>query len=121
MTDNVTRPNANESGPLIRFFSNPAVGIIGSVASVIGVTLAIIFFTASSKYRELVYCVYPSNAVVVKAGETSLLRVLVGEEELHSDVTAAQIAIWNRGKESIRAENVLDNVKVSMHPPSSHT
>ena len=91
----------------LRFFSNPAVGIAGSIASIIGLVLAIYFFDKSSRYRELIYLVHPANAVVVKSGQLSRLSVTLDEKTLNTDVTAAQVAFWNAGNEAIRKDNVL--------------
>src|SRR5207253_3036964 len=101
-----TKGSEDKRSRMLTFFANPAVGIAGSLASVIGVLLAVYFFVASSRSRELVYYVNPAKAVVVKTGETSRLRILVSDTELKSDVTAAQIAIWNQGNESIRPANI---------------
>jgi hypothetical protein len=61
--------------------------------------------------------VNPVKTIVVKAGEASSLRVLHGELEIRGDVTAAQVAIWNDGTESIRPENVLSPVVILPRPP----
>lgn len=100
----------------MRFFSNPIVGILGALASIIGVPLAIYFYVQTTQFRELVYYVNPAQAIVVKAGEVSKLRVLIGDRELKSDVTTAQIAIWNRGNESLKPENVLVPVLIRTVP-----
>ncbi len=89
------------------FFSNPWVGVIGSIASVIGVLLAIYFFVGSRRERELTYFVHPVKSIVVRAGEVSELSVSSRGSEIKSDVTTAQIALWNAGKEPIRAQHVL--------------
>lgn len=91
----------------MRFFSNPVVGLIGTLASVIGIPLAVYFYIEGTKSRDVVYYVNPAQAIVVKTGEASRLRVSIGERELRSDVTTAQIAIWNRGNESIKPSDVL--------------
>jgi len=44
------------------------------------------------------------------------LRVLHGDQDIKGDVTAAQVAIWNDGTESIRPENVLSPVCILLHP-----
>lgn len=94
-------------GRIRRFFSNPAVGVMGSIASVIGVVLAIYFFVESTDQRELTYFVHPVKSIVVRAGEASELSVTLGEAQIKGDVTAAQLAFWNAGKEPIRAQHVL--------------
>ena len=44
------------------------------------------------------------------------MRVLHGDQDIKGDVTAAQVAIWNDGTESIRPENVLSPVCILLHP-----
>jgi len=97
-------------------FSNPIVGMIGWSATILSLFLGIYFYIQSTKKRDLVYYVNPAQAVVVKTGETSNLHVSYGDRELKSDVTAAQIAIWNRGNESIRPESVLEPVTIRTSP-----
>lgn len=98
------------------FFSNPLVGVIGTLASVIGVVLAIYFYFNGAQHREFVYMVNPARAIVVKSGQASKLKVLFGSEELHGDITAAQFAFWNQGKESIRNTNILETVMIVAEP-----
>ena len=100
----------------MRLFQNPIIGMIGSAAGVIGLILTIYFAHQSTKRRNLVFYVNPAQAVVVKTGEASRLRVLYGNEELTSDVTAAQVAIWNDGNESIRPENILQEIMIRTVP-----
>jgi hypothetical protein len=52
---------------LRQFFSNPIVGVAGSIASIIGLVLAIYFYFQATHYRNLVYFVHPAKAVVVRS------------------------------------------------------
>src|SRR5690242_9415759 len=114
--ENILPAAPKKPSAVMRFFSNPIVGILGALASIISVPLAIYFFAQTTQFRELVYYVNPAQAIVVKAGEVSKLRVLIGDRELKSDVTTAQIAIWNRGNESLKPENVLVPVVIRTVP-----
>ncbi len=104
MTDNSDK---DTSSTLVRFFSRPEVGIIGSLASVIGIILSIYFFLASREKPELTYFVHPAKAAVVRTGQSSRLSVKYDRKVLASDITAAQIAFWNAGSKPIRANEVL--------------
>lgn len=99
--------NTAAPSSLLRFFSNPTVGVIGSIASIIGVLLAIFFFRESTRERKLTYFVNPVKSIIVQTGETSGLSVSFRGNEIKGDVTAAQIAFWNAGKEPIRPQNLL--------------
>jgi hypothetical protein len=112
-----SNPNIETKSGVLHFFSNPYIGILGSVASIIGVFIAIYFYSISKQFRELVYFVNPAKAVVVKTGETSKLKFSFDNNEIKSDVTAAQIAIWNQGNEPIKMENILSQVKITTNPP----
>lgn len=90
-----------------RFFSNPVVGMVGSVASIIGLVLAVYFFLQSQQRRELLYLVSPAKAVIVKAGQLSKLAVTLDGKSIDTDVTAAQLAFWNQGNQAIRREHIL--------------
>ena len=91
----------------LRFFSNPIVGVTGSLASIVGVILAVYFFTERVPRRELVCFVHPVKSIVVTAGQASRLSVTMDGNEIATDLTAAQIAVWNRGEQSIKLDNVL--------------
>lgn len=99
-----------------RFFANPSVGIAGSLASIIGVVLAIYFYVQSTRSRELIYFIHPAKAIVVKTGQASRLLVTLDSKEIRSDITAAQIAFWNEGREAIKPENVLESFIIRTQP-----
>jgi hypothetical protein len=98
---------SKQTGSLVRFFSNPVVGMLGSLASIVGVLLAVYFYAASVRQRDISYVVHPAKVVVVKAGQISRLEVTLDGKKLKGDVTAAQVALWNDGNESVRREHVL--------------
>lgn len=103
-------------GLLLRFFSNPVVGVVSSICSVTGVFLAIYFFVASTQKRELTYFVHPIKTVVARADQSSRLSISVDRVEVSSDVTAAQIAFWNVGNLPIRPQNILRPFKIHLPP-----
>jgi len=92
---------------LLFFFSHPAVGIVGSLASIIGVALAVNFYVASREAPDITCYTHPVRATLVRLGVSSSLSVHHGTDVITSDLTAAQIAIWNRGGEAIRREQIL--------------
>ena len=76
-----------------RFFSNPAVGIIGTI---IGVVLSVYFYALSQRHRDLVYVVNPVKTIILKAGQLSRLSVSLDGKTIDSDLTATQIAFCRR-------------------------
>ncbi|MCX5669849.1 MAG: hypothetical protein NTU94_00815, partial [Planctomycetota bacterium] len=99
---------------VMRFFSNPLVGMIGTAASVIGLALALIFYLSEQRTRDLTAFVHPIRSNVVRMGQASKLSVKIDDRLVDSDVTAVQIAVWNRGALSIRPSNVLKPVAIVM-------
>src|SRR2546430_356031 len=97
---------------LKRFFANPWVGGIGTIASVVGLLLAIYFYLEAKESRRVAVFVDPAKAAIVNAGQTSKLVTFYDGEQLRDDITAAQVTIWNYGKLPIRSENVLDQVSL---------
>lgn len=96
----------------IRFFSHPALGAVELLASVIGVVLAVYLYAKSTSSPSLTFHIYPVRAPVVSARQGSQLTVIYGGHEILSDITAAQIALWNAGKRPIRAEDVLTPITI---------
>jgi len=101
-------------GSITRFFSNPLVGMIGTAASVLGVGLAVFFYFLDAKTPDLTALVYPIRTTVVKLGQASNLSVKFQDKVIDSDIASAQIAIWNRGRLSIRPSSVLKPVEIVM-------
>jgi hypothetical protein len=97
---------------LATFFAHPAVGIAGSVASVVGLLAAVYFYFAAQAAPELTTFVHPVRTTVVKAGQVSALTVSLNGKELRSDVTAAQIAFWNAGNQAIRPADILEPFRI---------
>jgi hypothetical protein len=97
---------------LIRFFSNPVVGIIGSLASIAGIFLAIYFYMDAKVVPELTYFVNPAKAVIGKPGQMNRITVLVDKDTLRTEVSAVQVAFWNRGKQTIKTNNVLKSLVI---------
>lgn len=95
----------------------PWLGVLGLLVSVAGIVVTAIFDLGSQKQRALVYAVNPVRTTVVAAGQVSQLEVLHNGKRLgNANVVAAQIAIWNAGKESIRRENILQDIVISTTP-----
>lgn len=89
----------------------------------LGLTIAFGFLSvhlsiAAEKRRDLVYYVGPIRAMIVKSGRASGLKIFHGDRAVKTDIAVVQVAVWNRGRESIRPENVLEQIAVET---DSHT
>ncbi|MBA7698569.1 hypothetical protein ES703_107247 [subsurface metagenome] len=77
----------------------------------------IVLFFVSQTSRELVYAVNPVRTEVVTMGQATGLQIIHNGVDLGDvDITAAKIAIWNSGKESIRKENILKDIIIKTDP-----
>ncbi|WP_339900121.1 hypothetical protein [uncultured Gilvimarinus sp.] len=93
------------------------MGIIGSIASLIGLFLAIVFFFAAQKSPNLVYSIHPTKNVLLRADIPSDLSVLYkGEAIKDKDIVAISLSIWNDGSQSIRPSSILESVKIEFTP-----
>ena len=50
----------------------------------------------------------PAKTVIVREGQLSRLSVTLDGKPITTDLTAAQVTIWNDGNQSIRREHVLE-------------
>jgi hypothetical protein len=101
---------------LVWFAAHPIVGFVGTVASVLGVVLAVVFYLAAIRTRELSLYVNPAKTTIVKSGQSSDLHILYKGKDVPTDVTALQVELWNAGKESIRPEQVLLPITLETTP-----
>src|ERR1017187_452947 len=58
------------------FATHPVVGLIGSIASVLGVLFAGWSYLSTLRTRELTFYVNPAKTTIVKSGQSSDLHVL---------------------------------------------
>ena len=97
--------------------AHPAIVLATLILAVIAIVVTIVLFFISQTERELVYAVNPVKTRVVTMGQTTGLEVTHNRVELGEvDITAAQVAIWNSGDESIRKGNVLKEVVIYTKP-----
>lgn len=90
-----------------------------TTATLISVPLAAYFYLQAREYPELAYFVSPVKAIVVRKGQASSLITSRNGKTIETDVTTAQIAIWNRGKRPIRSTNVLAPIVVQIEGDSA--
>jgi hypothetical protein len=111
-------PGAAFSGNrVLAFFrNNPWIGVGGSIASILSIALGSYFCFRSVTYPELVYYVNPARTIIVKQGSVSRLSVSFDGHPLSADVTACQVAIWNRGRQAIRRDAILRPLTIRTQP-----
>ena len=87
---------------------------LGHIIGILGLLLACFFYWRSLSDPELVYYVDPAKLTVVRAGQSSKIVVKIDGDTVERDVTAAQVYIWNKGEDSIRKENLLSPLIISI-------
>ncbi len=102
---------------LIDKLNHPVFNLISISIGILGIGLALFFGIKSSPTRKLVFAVSPTKTAIVKTGKTSILDVYVNNEKTISDVTAAQVVIWNGGKRSIEESDLLEPLTLYTEPP----
>ena len=112
----VKSPNPEQKSGIVWFLSqHPAVliiGAIGAIASLVSIPLAIYLYYAGKGHPQITYFVHPVRAIAVRAGEASRLTTTFDNEPISTDISIAQIAVWNQGTQSVRSENVLRPVVI---------
>ncbi len=102
--------------PIAKLFAKPAVGIFGTVASIFSLIAAIYFYHQSRIFPELTFLVNPAITTVVNTNQTSRLNVLHDNKEIKTNVKATQVAIWNRGRKSIKTNDILKPIFLELKP-----
>lgn len=97
------------------FFSNPIVGVLGSIASLLGLILAVFFYFSAEKSPELVYSIHPTKSVLVAKDISSDISVFYKDEAItDSDIVAVSLSIWNDGNSSIRTSSILEPILINL-------
>lgn len=104
--------NEQRTSRIPDFFRNPLVGITGSIASVLGILLSVYFYWSGQERPKLTYYVHPSKAAVFRTGQASRLRLMLDEQIVKNDISAAQVAFWNAGRKAIRQADILRNLTI---------
>jgi hypothetical protein len=95
---------------MLVFFSNPVVGIIGWLATILGLVLTVYFYIEAKETRQLTYYLNPVKAALVRSGQASRLSTTFDNKPIKGDITAAQVALWNQGKLAIKKQDMLKPV-----------
>lgn len=96
---------------------HPVLILTGWAGTMIALLGMVVLFSISQTSRELVYAVSPIRTEVVSMGQATRLQIMHDGVDLGNvDITAAKIAIWNSGEESIRTENILKDIIIQTDP-----
>src|SRR6266702_8515767 len=89
------------------------VAFIASLATIGGIPLSIYLYNAVPR-RELTYCIYPVRTSIVQSTNISDVTVSYKGHQINGNVSAAQVAIWNAGREPIRPDDILSPIILSI-------
>src|ERR1700722_434980 len=100
---------------LLAWFSKPWVGITGTIASILGVILAVYFYSISEKKRLLIVANDPPFSIV-KAGQTGSIDIVYRGKPITTDVYVCRMYIGNGGGETIHRDNIFEPVRIQLNP-----
>jgi len=102
----------------IPWWSSAWVGLVGTAVGILIAILGIAYtYWSNQRFRQLTYYVYPIRTVVLRREEATGLRVIFRGQDITTDVTAAQLTIWNQGREPIYRSDILREVRLETVPP----
>ena len=90
--------------------AHPLFNFTGWLCTVVGL---IAFFITLEK-RELTFEVNPVRTAVVQSDASSEIKIIYQGKEVTGDITACQVAIWNAGKQSVKKENILEPITITL-------
>ncbi|MDD2230827.1 MAG: hypothetical protein PHY48_15680 [Candidatus Cloacimonetes bacterium] len=109
-----------EKGRIVKWIaSNPWVSIASLVFGALGFGLAIYSTFVNIEKPELSYHVHPVKTAVVNKNATSRISVFYDGKAINSNVSIAQIEIWNGGRKPIRNEDILSQPMVCIEDSTS--
>ncbi len=109
----------SKNNRLLSFFSKPIVGILGSIASIIGLILAIYFYVGGKQSPDLTYSINPTRLELINAKQSSSFSINFNGKAVEGDITTAQIAFWNQGKSPIKKEDIIQDIFIYTEPSTS--
>ena len=113
-----SREKQTNPGYAKRISQNPWFQIMLSVIAIVSIGMTIFIYLTSQEKRELVYAINPVYTTIASAQKASALDITYQDVKLGNvDITATQVAIWNKGKQSIKPDNVLKPIVIYTNPP----
>jgi hypothetical protein len=100
-------PKKSQGRTLEWLARHPMIGLVGFIVGIVSLLATFYFGVSSQRSRKLLYGIYPTETPIVKSGQSSDLHVLYKGQDVSTDVTAIQVAVWNYGNESIKPDNFV--------------
>jgi len=89
------------------------------VVTCLAILLSIYFFYASQKKPQLTMHEVSEKTIVASPKDTSKLKLLYNGKEVDEEVLSTDIVVWNAGTGNIKKDMILEDVLISIEPPTS--
>lgn len=94
------------------FVTHPIVALINFLLAIIGIPASILITVWFLETPKISYD-HVGSVTIAKAGAANI-EIAANGVKLSNDVTAADVIIWNRGRKSVRPEQVLEPVGIGL-------
>lgn len=81
--------------------------LAGWLVAGVSIALAAYFYSEAQDSPQLSYTVKPIRGVVVRSGRSSKMAVRYDDRPIGTDVTAAQVVLWNEGRRAVKRADIL--------------
>lgn len=115
MTDEARKVSMRRRYGQLTFWNK--AGFLGSMASIVAIPLALYFYLASVRTRELSWTVQMVRTIIFDPLDTTTFSVVHNEAVIKQRVMAVQVAIWNNGAEPIHQDDILEPIYLLLDPP----
>ncbi len=92
------------------------------ISIILSIIVSAYYYGLSVRTRDLIFVVDPNKTTILSSESISKAPIKVlktnNGEEIKSDLMAVKFYVWNQGKESIRAENVLERIVIQLDDPA---
>ena len=99
-------------GRFKKLLANPQLNGWGFFTGVIGLLFAFYTYWVSQSFPNLLAEVHPARTILVSPEGAQDLTIFANGKQIKGPVTSVQIAIWNAGTKPIRAEDVLEKIRI---------
>lgn len=92
------------------------IGILGFIASFLGLVAAIYFYQISKKERVVTFVNEPTQITILESSKIEQAPIEIYDKDknrVNSNLFVSTIYFWNRGKESIKEDNILEELKIT--------
>jgi hypothetical protein len=93
------------------------LGLAGIGIGVAGIAVGVYLYKQSLEERDPIFVVDPNRIEIVKAERVATAPIKVlrrNGSPIQADIYAVRFFLWNAGKRSIRPENVLDTIRITL-------